>query len=174
VKAYHSLSVQWSRGCPFNCEFCDIIEVFGPIRAPSRRRNYAGSSTPCWPPAFAGACFFPTTTWWATKWRPCASWPSCESGWRSTTSVPVLSEASINLAVSDELIKAMCVRASTRCSWHRDPSTEALRETHKAQNLAVDLHEAVNKLARNGSRVAGFIVGFDSDDASAIERQREW
>jgi len=55
------------------------------------------------------------------------------------------------------------------------PSTEALRETHKAQNLAVDLHAAVEKLVRGGLDVsAGFIVGFDSDDAAAIERQREW
>jgi radical SAM superfamily enzyme YgiQ (UPF0313 family) len=55
------------------------------------------------------------------------------------------------------------------------PSTEALRETHKAQNLAVNLHDAVEKLARGGLDVsAGFIVGFDSDDAAAIERQREW
>jgi radical SAM superfamily enzyme YgiQ (UPF0313 family) len=55
------------------------------------------------------------------------------------------------------------------------PSTEALRETHKAQNLAVDLHEAVEKLVRGGLDVsAGFIVGFDSDDTAAIERQREW
>jgi radical SAM superfamily enzyme YgiQ (UPF0313 family) len=55
------------------------------------------------------------------------------------------------------------------------PSTEALRETHKAQNLSVDLHEAVDTMTRHGLDVsAGFIVGFDSDNAAAIERQREW
>ncbi|HEX7599753.1 MAG TPA: DUF4070 domain-containing protein, partial [Polyangia bacterium] len=51
----------------------------------------------------------------------------------------------------------------------------ALRETQKAQNLAIDLHSAVQKMVRHGLDVsAGFIVGFDSDDAAAIERQRKW
>ena len=85
-------------------------------------------------------------------------------------------EASINLAASEPLMAAM-VRAGIDAVFVgiETPSTEALRETQKAQNLAVDLHEAVDTLTRHGLDVsAGFIVGFDSDDASAIERQREW
>jgi radical SAM superfamily enzyme YgiQ (UPF0313 family) len=86
------------------------------------------------------------------------------------------SEASINLAAADELMQAMvCAGFDSVFVGIETPSTEALRETHKAQNLAVDLHEAVNKLIRGGLDVsAGFIVGFDSDDAAAIERQRAW
>jgi radical SAM superfamily enzyme YgiQ (UPF0313 family) len=85
-------------------------------------------------------------------------------------------EASINLAASDELIDARVSPGfDSVFVGIETPSTEALRETHKAQNLAVDLHAAVDKLARRGLDVsAGFIVGFDSDDATAIERQRDW
>ncbi|HEX7506505.1 MAG TPA: DUF4070 domain-containing protein, partial [Polyangia bacterium] len=55
------------------------------------------------------------------------------------------------------------------------PSREALRETHKGQNLAVDLNEAIDTLIRSGLDVnAGFIMGFDADDRAALDRQREW
>ena len=143
VDAYHSLSVQWSRGCPFNCEFCDIIEVFG------RHPRTKSPAQLCSELDAILATGFPFQFY---------------------------SEASINLAASDDLVEAM-VRAGFDSVFVgiETPSTEALRETHKAQNLAVNLHDAVEKLARGGLDVsAGFIVGFDSDDAAAIERQREW
>jgi radical SAM superfamily enzyme YgiQ (UPF0313 family) len=85
-------------------------------------------------------------------------------------------EASIDLAGCDDLIDGM-VAAGFDCVFVgiETPSPAALRETHKTQNLKVDLNAAIEKLISRGLDVsAGFIMGFDADDAAALDRQREW
>jgi radical SAM superfamily enzyme YgiQ (UPF0313 family) len=88
----------------------------------------------------------------------------------------IFTEASIDLAANDELIAKM-VAAGFDCVFVgiETPSKAALRETHKMQNVAVDLDEAIDKLIRSGLDVsAGFIMGFDADDVEALDRQRAW
>jgi radical SAM superfamily enzyme YgiQ (UPF0313 family) len=177
VRAYHSLSVQWSRGCPFNCEFCDIIEVFGRRPRAKTPAQLCGELDALLATGFRGTVFLSDDNLVGNKVETLRLLSVLED-WMKRHHFPFqfYAEASINLAASDELIDAM-VRAGFDSIFVgiETPSTEALRETHKAQNLAVDLHAAVDKLARRGLDVsAGFIVGFDSDDAAALERQRAW
>jgi radical SAM superfamily enzyme YgiQ (UPF0313 family) len=177
VNAYHSLSVQWSRGCPFNCEFCDIIEVFGRHPRTKSPEQLCNELDALLATGFHGTVFLSDDNLVGNKVETLRLLGVLQK-WMEDHHFPFqfYSEASINLAASNELMDAM-VRAGFDSVFVgiETPSTEALRETHKAQNLAVDLHEAVNTLIRRGLDVsAGFIVGFDSDDAAAIERQREW
>ena len=177
VDAYHSLSVQWSRGCPFNCEFCDIIEVFGRHPRTKSPAQLCSELDAILATGFRGTVFLSDDNLVGNKVETMRLLIVLRK-WMEEHRFPFqfYSEASINLAASDDLVEAM-VRAGFDSVFVgiETPSTEALRETHKAQNLAVNLHDAVEKLARGGLDVsAGFIVGFDSDDAAAIERQREW
>ena len=177
VSAYHSLSVQWSRGCPFNCEFCDIIEVFGRHPRAKTPAQLCGELDALLATGFHGTVFLSDDNLVGNKVETLRLLSVLED-WMKQHHFPFqfYAEASINLAASDELIDAM-VRAGFDSIFVgiETPSTEALRETHKAQNLALDLHAAVDKLVQRGLDVsAGFIVGFDSDDAAALERQREW
>jgi len=177
VGAYHSLSVQWSRGCPFNCEFCDIIEVFGRHPRAKTPAQLCGELDALLATGFRGTVFLSDDNLVGNKVETLRLL-SVLKDWMKQHHFPFqfYAEASINLAASDELIDARVSPGfDSVFVGIETPSTEALRETHKAQNLAVDLHAAVDKLARRGLDVsAGFIVGFDSDDATAIERQRDW
>jgi radical SAM superfamily enzyme YgiQ (UPF0313 family) len=177
TSAYHSLSVQWSRGCPFNCEFCDIIEVFGRRPRAKTPAQLCHELDTLLATGFRGNVFLSDDNLVGNKVETLRLLSVLED-WMKRHRFPFqfYAEASINLAQSDKLMDAM-VRAGFDSVFVgiETPSTEALRESHKAQNLAVDLQAAVNQLVRHGLDVsAGFIVGFDSDDAAAIERQREW
>ena len=177
VKAYHSLSVQWSRGCPFNCEFCDIIEVFGRRPRTKAPAQFCAELEAILATGFRGTVFLSDDNMVGNKVETMRLLSKL-GDWMEAHKYPFqfFCEASINLAASEPLMDAM-VRAGIDGVFVgiETPSTEALRETHKAQNLSVDLHEAVDTMTRHGLDVsAGFIVGFDSDNAAAIERQREW
>ncbi len=95
--------------------------------------------------------------------------------WMRTKDYPfdIYTEASINLAADDRLIELMLDAGfSSVFIGIETPSQESLAETQKIQNLHLDLTLAVEKLTRKGLEVmAGFIVGFDADDAGIFERQ---
>jgi len=177
VKAYHSLSAQWSRGCPFNCEFCDIIEVFGRKPRTKSPEQFCAEMDALLATGHRGTVFLSDDNLVGNKVETLRLLKAL-AAWMKKHKYPFqfYSEASINLAASEPLMDAL-VEAGFDSVFVgiETPSTEALRETHKAQNVSVDLHAAVDTMNRHGLNVsAGFIVGFDSDDASAIERQREW
>lgn len=175
--AYHSLGLQWSRGCPFNCEFCDIIEVFGRKPRCKSPEQVCRELDAIFATGFRGSVFLADDNLVGNK-NETMKLMTVLRDWMRGHDYPFqfYAEASINLAEQPELMAAM-VEAGLDSVFVgiETPSPEALRETHKAQNLAVDLHAAVEKLVRAGLDVsAGFIVGFDSDDADAIERSRKW
>ncbi len=177
IGAYNSIGVQWSRGCPFNCEFCDIIEVFGRHPRTKSPEQLCRDLDAIYATGFRGSVFLADDNLVGNKIEAIRLFKKVRE-WMVAHKFPFMfyGEASINLANCEDLMKAM-VEAGFDSVFVgiETPSEEALRETHKAQNLAVDLHGAVETLVRNGLDVsAGFIVGFDSDDAAAIERQRRW
>lgn len=177
IDAYQAFSVQWSRGCPFSCEFCDIIEVFGRrprTKTPAQlcRELEAIRAT-----GYRGSVFVVDDNFIGNKVEarrllgPLAEWMRA-----SGHPFDLYTEASLNLAADDALIDAM-VAAGFNAVFVgiETPSEEALRETSKLQNIAVELDSAVDKLVARGLDVmAGFILGFDSDDAAALERVRMW
>jgi radical SAM superfamily enzyme YgiQ (UPF0313 family) len=174
---YATQAIQVSRGCPFTCEFCDIIEVFGRLPRTKPPEQLCRDLDAIYATGFRGSVFLADDNLVGNKNEAIRLFKKVRE-WMVAHKFPFMfyGEASINLANCEDLMDAM-VNAGFDSVFVgiETPSEDALRETRKAQNLAVDIHASVQKLVRHGLDIsAGFIVGFDSDDAASIERLRRW
>ena len=171
---YGMASLQFSRGCPFMCEFCDIITIFG--RKP-RLKTPAQMLVEFDGVVAAGfrSCFLVDDNFIGNKakakelLRALIVWQK-ERG----TPLTFFTEASINLADDAEMIELM-VAANFRYVFVgiESPSKASLTETLKHQNVRGDSLENRVQRIRDGGLViqAGFIVGFDNDTESIFEEQ---
>ncbi len=176
-KNYATMAVQFSRGCPFDCEFCDIIAVNGRVpRTKSPAQVIAELDALC-QHGWEDMVFMVDDNFIGNKSRSKALLRELIQ-WRERTQAPVgfLTEASVNLADDMELCELM-VRAGFKKVFLgiETPSLEALEECRKVQNRNRDLVDAVKVLQRAGLEVmGGFIVGFDSDKQDIFKRQFEF
>lgn len=171
---YMMASLQFSRGCPFLCEFCDIITIFG--RRP-RLKSPAQMLAEFDAVRAAGfrSCFLVDDNFIGNKAKA-KELLRALAGWQRRHGFPLtlVTEASINLADDDELLQLM-VEANFRQVFIgiESPRKEALLDMHKLQNVRGD--SLANKIARimdSGLVVqAGFIVGLDSDTEAVFEEQ---
>ena len=173
-KHYTSASIQFSRGCPFLCEFCDIIVIFG--RKP---RLKTSAQVLAELDALLGLgvrnVFFVDDNFIGNKALAKALLREL-IGWQERHGYPMQlsTEASLNLADDAELLELMW-RANFRGVFIgiESPRPESLLETRKVQNVRGDSVDA--KLARvrdAGINIsAGFIVGFDNDDERVFDEQ---
>jgi radical SAM superfamily enzyme YgiQ (UPF0313 family) len=177
ISAYHSIGVQYSRGCPFNCEFCDIIEIYGRTPRVKSAAQFCRELDAVYESGFRGSVFVVDDNFIGHKLalpgmlKQVASWLRLHRD-----PFDFYTEASINLANDDSLISAMTEAGFTQVFVGIEtPSREALRDAGKFQNTNMDLIAAVRKLTTRGLEVmAGFIIGFDSDDADALSRLHDW
>lgn len=174
TKRYASLNIQFSRGCPFNCEFCNVTVLFGHrprIKTPAQiiaelDRIYATG----WRSSifFVDDNFIGNKSYLKTNLLPALiEWRQDKKGCIFFT------EASINLADDPELM-AMMVTAGFDSVFIgiESPDEVSLTECHKTQNKNRDLIESVKIIHRSGLQVmGGFIVGFDCDKPSIFQRQ---
>ena len=170
---YRSMAIQFTRGCPYTCEFCDIIVMYG--RKPRAKSvpqvmaeiealfqlgtrnifivddNFIGNKKVA--KALLGAI---------VAWQRAHDYP-----------VELMTEASLNVAQDDELLALMrAANFTTIFIGIESPRAASLQETTKQQNLREDLVASVHRIQRAGIEVmAGMIVGFDHDDASIFEEQ---
>ncbi len=177
VRAYHAIGVQWGRGCPFNCEFCDIVELFGRRARTKEPEQLCRELDALLATGFRGSLFVVDDNFVGNRKETLALLGPL-GAWMRKHDFPfqIFTEASVDLAGCDDLIDGM-VAAGFDCVFLgiETPSPAALREAHKLQNLKMNLDQAVEKLIRSGLDVmAGFIMGFDADDAAALDRQRAW
>jgi radical SAM superfamily enzyme YgiQ (UPF0313 family) len=174
IDAYQSIGVQFSRGCPFNCEFCDIIEVFGRVPRTKPADQLLREFEAVYATGFHGMLFLVDDNFIGNK-RAAKTMLPALAEWMRVKDYPfdIYTEASIGLASDDQLIELMLQAGfSSVFIGIETPSQESLAETQKIQNLCLDLTQAVEKLTRRGLEVmAGFIIGFDADDAGIFERQ---
>ncbi|MBI1944053.1 MAG: B12-binding domain-containing radical SAM protein [Deltaproteobacteria bacterium] len=174
---YVSLSLQFSRGCPFNCEFCDIIEVFGRVPRTKSPEQVLAELDAVYATGFRGPLFFVDDNFIGNRHAVASLLPVIER-WQAAHGAPfeLYTEASMNLASMPELLKAM-VDAGFRSVFVgiETPSPAALLQTQKTQNLRMPPTEVVETLTRAGLEVyAGFIVGFDADGPEVFALQREF
>jgi radical SAM superfamily enzyme YgiQ (UPF0313 family) len=177
IERYDGMSVQFSRGCPFNCEFCDIIEIFGRVPRTKAPDQLVAELDAIRATKFRGPVFLVDDNFIGNKvaakrmLKRLATWSEAHA-----FPFDFFTEASVNLADDDVLIRGLVAAGfSAVFLGIETPSREALLETQKRQNTHLDLAAAVEKLVRAGLEVmAGFIVGFDADDETIFDRQLEF
>jgi radical SAM superfamily enzyme YgiQ (UPF0313 family) len=174
---YASLAVQVSRGCPFNCEFCDIIEIFGRVPRVKAPQQVLAELDALRRLGGRGALFVVDDNFIGNRKAAGRLLPAIAE-WQHAHGSPfdLYTEASLDLAGDEKLTAAMVDAGFTSVFVGLEtPDPETLKMTQKRQNLRMDPAEAIRKLSRAGLEVyAGFIVGFDGDDAGALQRQREF
>ncbi len=174
---YVTMSVQFSRGCPFDCEFCDIIVMNGRVPRTKSPAQLIAELEALRRRGWKDMVFIVDDNFIGNKSRTRALLQAMiEWRQRTQTRIGFLTEASVNLADDPELCSLM-VRAGFKKVFVgiETPSVEALEECHKLQNRNRDLVAAVQTLQRAGLEVmGGFIVGFDSDQSDIFKRQFEF
>jgi radical SAM superfamily enzyme YgiQ (UPF0313 family) len=174
---YASMSVQFSRGCPFDCEFCNVTAMFGHRpRTKSTAQVIAELDSLC-RLGWHGTIFFVDDNFIgnqrALKEELLPALIQWQTGRRG---IPFYTEASINLADDDELMQLMVAAGFDQVFVGIETPEEAgLAECDKRQNQKRDLVADVKRIQRAGLQVqGGFIVGFDSDTPTIFQRQIEF
>jgi radical SAM superfamily enzyme YgiQ (UPF0313 family) len=176
IRHYRSMCIQTSRGCPFTCEFCDIIEIFGRIPRVKTPAQVLAELEALHRLGYRGEVFIVDDNFIGSK-KAVRPLLSKLAQWQKSASYPFTfyTEASLNLAADDGLIEAMHTAGFTSVFIGIEtPDPSALKMTGKRQNVGVDVRAALDKLTAAGMEVmAGFIVGFDGDAAESFALQRD-
>jgi radical SAM superfamily enzyme YgiQ (UPF0313 family) len=166
---YLYIGVQFSRGCPFTCEFCDIIELYGRSPRTKTHKQMLAELEALYQLGYRGHVDFVDDNLIGNKKAIKAFLPALEV-WIKEHDYPFefTTEASLNLADDDELLEML-----KRCNFFavfvgiESPDTETLIAMRKKQNTRRSIGDSVHKIYHAGMFVtAGFIVGFDSEKGS--------
>jgi radical SAM superfamily enzyme YgiQ (UPF0313 family) len=175
LDAYASMSIQYSRGCPFRCEFCDIWMIYGNRSRVKSAENMIKEIDTLYRLGWRRSIFIVDDNFIGNKQRVKKEMLPALEKWQQDHDFVYrfFTEASINLAYDDELIDAMRDTGFNEVFIGIEtPSRKALRETGKIQNLKMDMLQAVRKIQGKGLEVmGGFVVGFDSDKEDIFDRQ---
>ena len=173
-KHYATMPLQFSRGCPFNCEFCDIIVMNGRVPRLKTNKQMIGELESLVDAGWTGPMFIVDDNFIGNRakvkefLRELIAWEQ-----RRGIRLQFTTEASLNLADDPELLELM-VRAGFKKVFVgiETPQEDSLLECAKVQNAKRDMLSAVKTIQKSGLEVmGGFIVGFDSDKPNIFERQ---
>jgi radical SAM superfamily enzyme YgiQ (UPF0313 family) len=174
MKAYASMSIQFSRGCPFNCDFCNVTALFGHRTRMKTAQQVLADLDRIYAAGWRGNIFFVDDNFIGNKQYLKTSLLPALIEWRQDKKGCVFyTEASINLADDPELLGLM-VKAGFDSVFIgiESPDEDSLTECRKNQNKNRDLLQNVKIIQHSGLQVtAGFIIGFDSDTPSTFRRQ---
>lgn len=174
---YDSMPLQFSRGCPFSCEFCDIIELFGRTPRTKLPEQFLMEMEAVYETGYRGSIFVVDDNFVGNRHKVKELLQKLVP-WQREHGYPfsLYTEASVNLAQDDELLDLMvAARFDMVFVGIETPDREALALTHKTQNLRTDLLQSVEKIQRKGLEVAGgFIVGFDGEREDIFDRQYQF
>jgi radical SAM superfamily enzyme YgiQ (UPF0313 family) len=165
--------VQFSRGCPFQCEFCDIIVLYGRKPRTKNPEQLLAELEYLYELGWRRSIFMVDDNFIGNK-RNVKLFLKELKGWMADHHYPfhLSTEASVDLAKDQELMDLM-----VECNFNavflgiETPDEASLTLTNKHQNTRDSLSDAVDAITRTGLRVmAGFIIGFDNETAGAGDR----
>jgi len=176
--AYSSMSIQYSRGCPFKCEFCDIWKVLGNKPRLKPTKTMIAELEALYELGWHGAVFMVDDNFIGNKRRVKKELLPALIEWQREHGYVFrfYTEASINMADDDELLSMMRDAGFNEVFIGIEtPSMDSLKETGKVQNVKTDMRSAIRHIQGYGIEVmAGFILGFDSDTDDIADRQIEF
>ena len=173
MDAYFVMAIQYSRGCPFKCEFCDIIILYGRKPRTKTSGQIKKELNVMKALGWRGGIFFVDDNFIGNK-RTVKPFLEDLIVWQKENGYPFsfYTEASIDMAHDDDLLKLMVYsKFSTVFIGIETPDTDSLKLTLKNQNTKVPMNESLQKIAGYGIRImGGFIIGFDGEKKGAGER----
>ena len=172
---YASMNVQYSRGCPFNCEFCDIVILNGHRPRTKDKSQLIAEFEALYGQGWRSSVFIVDDNFIGNKRKLKEETLPAMVEWSQKRKYPFrfFTEASINLADDEELMQLMTKAGfDTVFVGIETTNEESLVECSKFQNVNRDLVASVKKMQNYGLEVqGGFIVGFDSDPVSIFKSQ---
>lgn len=177
LNAYYAITVQFSRGCPFQCEFCDIINLFGRKPRTKTPEQMLAELEVLYQMGWHRYIFLVDDNFIGNK-RNAKVFLRALIPWMEERKYPFtfITEASLNLAEDDELIDLM-VKAGITIVFMgiETPDVESLVGINKEQNTRQSLQESCDKITRAGLQImSGFILGFDNERVGAGTRVQEF
>jgi len=175
LNKYATVTIQYSRGCPFDCEFCDIIILDGHKPRTKSRDQMLAELEALYNRGYRSSVFIVDDNFIGNKKKLKAEILPAMIQWMEEKEYPFtfLTEVSINLADDEELMRLMSDAGFNNLFIGiESPNEESLIECNKFTNRNRDLVASVKKLQNYGFEVmGGFIVGFDSDPISIFKSQ---
>ncbi|MDI6451721.1 B12-binding domain-containing radical SAM protein [Anaerobaca lacustris] len=177
LRRYASMSIQFSRGCPFDCDFCNVTALLGHRVRTKTSSQVIAELDSLYARGWRDEVFFVDDNFIGNKQFLKNDLLPALMEWRKgKTGIRLFTEASINLA-DDQPLMEMMVEAGFNKVFIgiETPDEDCLAECSKIQNRNRNLVEDVKRIQRSGLQVlGGFIVGFDHDQPSIFQRQIEF
>jgi radical SAM superfamily enzyme YgiQ (UPF0313 family) len=173
IDQYRTMTIQFARGCPFNCEFCDIIVMYG--RRPRTKAVPQVMAEVRELHRLRVTNVFVVDDNFIGNKKEAKALLKAIAEWQVANDFPIelMTEVTLNIAQDDDLLHLMRNAGFTTIFIGiESPRAASLQETKKTQNMRTDMMSAVHSIQRAGMEVmAGMIVGFDHDDPSIFEEQ---
>ncbi|MGV8049328.1 MAG: B12-binding domain-containing radical SAM protein [Anaerolineaceae bacterium] len=177
MNSYDSMSLQYSRGCPFGCDFCNVTSLLGHKMRLKTTEQFIAELDSLYQRGWRRNIFIVDDNFIGNRQVLKEELLPALIEWRKgKKGCLFITEASINLSDDDQLIDMMVKAGFTQVFIGIEtPDEESLAECHKSQNRHRDLVSSIQKLQSLGLQVmGGFIVGFDNDDERIFNRQIEF